>query len=489
MTNTTGEVTISVFQMAVNSGNVDVVVQHDIINIPECEHGPALMFSRFDKKYGSERRFFACSAFRDRKACPFFKWADEVKGSNKNRPVYHTGETGLWPSYSHAAMRKRFSEFKKLKESERYICTNCGLLLLPGERTSHEGQGHKLRSNISNEMLVKPTQLFTPLENNKTFAQYLFSTSTVDFILDTLSSLNVTHILCVGCPRIHEAVQIRCKDESSQQLQSLLLDLDHRFLQVFPQSQFCRYNMLNHHFFGGDTDRQTYNDFIAGNAGKKVAMVIDPPFGVMVDALNITINRIQEDSRDNRGCEDANEMPVFWFFPYFMEQRVVTPSSSYTMLDYKVDYDNHDLFRGEKGRKKGSPVRIFTNLSPKMIALPASEGYCYCKECEQYRALENKHCNKCSTCPTKDGNTYIHCDKCSRCVKPSRVHCETCNICDLPEHKCGQSVTKGCHICGAMDHKRRECPNKKSLTESSNPRPIKRKGSHQPLHKKKKKTK
>ncbi|XP_060596629.1 rRNA N6-adenosine-methyltransferase ZCCHC4-like [Ruditapes philippinarum] len=378
--------------MAVNSGNVDIVTDHGFKNIPECEHGPALLFSRFDKKCGAERHFFACSAFRDRKACPFFKWADEVKISKDNR-VFQNTKTGLWPSYSHAEMRKRFCEFKELKESERHFCTNCGLMLLPGEQKSHEGQGHTVRSNISDKMLAKPTELFTPLENNKTFAQYLFSASTVDFILDTLNSLHVTHILCVGCPSLIE-------------------------------------------------------------------------------------------------CTDTEKMPVFWFFPYFMEQRVVTPTSGYTMLDYKVDYDNHALFKGEKGRKKGSPVRIFTNLPAKQIILPASEGYWYCEKCERYSSEENKHCKKCNTCPTKDGNTYTHCDKCNRCVKPSRVHCDTCNICDLQDHKCGQSVSKGCHICGDMGHKRRECPERQSVSENfSNKRPVKRKGQSKAPHMKKKKRK
>jgi len=29
----------------------------------------------------------------------------------------------------------------------------------------------------------------------------LFSAQTVDFVLDTLSGLGVTHVLCIGCPR------------------------------------------------------------------------------------------------------------------------------------------------------------------------------------------------------------------------------------------------------------------------------------------------
>lgn len=47
---------------------------------------------------------------------------------------------------------------------------DCGLLLLSGETKVHEGQGHKMRSNISKEVLRRPTELFPPMEDNKTFA-------------------------------------------------------------------------------------------------------------------------------------------------------------------------------------------------------------------------------------------------------------------------------------------------------------------------------
>ena len=36
---------------------------------------------------------------------------------------------------------------------------------------------------------------------------------------------------------------------------------------------------------------------------------------------------------------------------------------------------SHWLFTGNKGRKQGSPVRIFINLPPADIALPTDDGY------------------------------------------------------------------------------------------------------------------
>lgn len=64
--------------------------------------------------------------------------------------------------------------------------------------------------------------------------------------------------------------------------------------------------------------------------------------------------------------EFTNKLPVLWIFPYFMEPQLKNSLPEYSMLDYKVDYENHSLFTDKpNGRKHGSPVRIFTNLEPR----------------------------------------------------------------------------------------------------------------------------
>jgi hypothetical protein len=35
---------------------------------------------------------------------------------------------------------------------------------------------------------------------------------------------------------------------------------------------------------------------------------------------------------------------VLWIFPYFMEPQVLASCPDFSMLDYKVNYDNHPLF-------------------------------------------------------------------------------------------------------------------------------------------------
>lgn len=146
---------------------------------------------------------------------------------------------------------------------------------------------------------------------------------------------------------------------------------------------------------------------------------------------------------------------------------------------------NVSNFAGHKGRKYGSPVRIFTNMLPSKLPLPGEEGYWFCDLCEKWVSSENKHCFKCSSCTSKvltlsltvfaglilslsvpvyfylltqDGRTYVHCDKCARCVKPSWKHCNECKRCCLPDHKCGDFKPAGCFLCHKPGHKKTECP-------------------------------
>ncbi|XP_060076756.1 rRNA N6-adenosine-methyltransferase ZCCHC4-like [Ylistrum balloti] len=434
--------------MAANtSANVDVVIDTGDREIPECPHGPALLFERYERT--SSSKFFACSAFRDRKECSFFQWESE-KLSEEIKKIHQDINSRQQPKFSHQEASNRLSKFKEQASSNRQFCHTCGMVLLPGELQDH--RGHKIKSPITDKMLEKPSQLFIPLDNNKTFAQYLFSFSAVDFTIKTLEDLSFTHIVCVGAPRIFEAIETK-KDTN---LKGLLLDLDHRYQQMYPVAKFCRYNMFNHHFFE-EKSTDVFRQFLLEESGKRVAMVMDPPFGGMVEALAATYNKISQQWQALSEKTQDGDLPIMWFFPYFMEKRIKECLPTTQMLDYKVDYDNHMLFRGDV-KKQGSPVRIFTNLSPQSVILPASEGYWYCKVCSRFSAKENHHCDICDFCPSKDGRTYKHCFKCDRCVKPSKQHCDRCKMCQLKDHKCGQSVPYGCHICGALDHKRKNCP-------------------------------
>ncbi|KAL5005479.1 hypothetical protein ScPMuIL_018935 [Solemya velum] len=452
--------------MAANVSNIDVILKHDVINVPECPHGPTLLFERYGKGDETVKRFFACSAFRDRKECPFFQWEGEKVSEAKMHLREKHNQVQQLP-FSHEECYNRLKKLKELPVDQLSFCKKCGLLLFPEETSNHEVKGHDIQFSVTSKMLNHPTELFSPLDNNKTFAQYLFSKSAVDFLIKTLSDADITHVLCVGTPRLHEAIQ-NLSDDGTRSLSSLLLDLDHRYMQVYHDVVFCQYNMFNHHFFGGEKSKSVFHQFVKEEKGKTVAMVMDPPFGGMVEALAATMDKIVHTWKTLSNKSDGTQLPVFWIFPYFMENRITQCVQKFSMLDYKVAYDNHALFTGGpmSKKKKRSPVRIFTNLPPDSVVLPLDQGYWFCQKCSRYSAPENKHCELCGVCPSKDGTTYVHCDKCGRCVKPSRFHCDSCGTCQQQDHRCGVSRPAGCHVCGSLEHKRRQCPRKLNLSSA-----------------------
>ncbi|CAL1526091.1 unnamed protein product [Lymnaea stagnalis] len=446
-------------KMAAKQANIELIPLGKDILSPACQHGPTLLFERWDKSTSQNRQFFACSAFRDRKQCQFFQWADQ-KSSNASLNIEGNG-------FSHKDLRNRYFQFKKLPRSSRSVCCTCGRLLLEGELSDHAKKGHLLKHKVGLKDVKQPSFLFKPLDDNKTFAQYLFSKTTVDFLMETFESLGFTHVLCVGTPRIHEAVQ-NGKRSGNMSMSSMLLDLDERYAQIYPPALFTKYNMFNHHFFEPN-GKVKISKFL--NEGKEhTILVTDPPFGGLIEALASSFTKISSMLKElhpdgNPSMEKGFLLPMILFFPYFMEKRILQNLSTLSMIDYKVDYDNHNLFNSQQ-KKKGSPVRMFTNISQVLFRLPAEEGYWFCQSCQKYSSKENWHCKDCRACTSKDGTTYVHCDACLRCVKPSRSHCFKCGVCQLKDHVCGQQVLLGCHICGELDHKRRDCPARTTNGES-----------------------
>lgn len=95
-----------------------------------------------------------------------------------------------------------------------------------------------------------------------------------------------------------------------------------------------------------------------------LVLILDPPFGGRVEFLAQTITEINKIYSEINN--EKRKLSVFFIFPYFMEPQILNSLPDYSMLDYKVDYDNHPLFQeGLKARKFGSPVRIFTNVDPR----------------------------------------------------------------------------------------------------------------------------
>ena len=211
-------------------------------------------------------------------------------------------------------------------------------------------------------------------------------------------------------------------------MSNYLLDIDGRFERYFAADQFAQYNMFNHHFHT-TCGKENYMSFMNKGDLKDLLIVMDPPFAGRVEVLANNLRRVFADI--------GGECSVIWVFPYFLEKHVVREFPNFQMLDYKIEYDNHTKFKAQKAsssptgltNKRGSPVRLFTNMDPAMIQHPLEEGYWFCTDCRRFSASENKHCFRCQTCPSTDGKSWRHCEVCSRCVKSDYTHCAKCGRC------------------------------------------------------------
>lgn len=73
------------------------------------------------------------------------------------------------------------------------------------------------------------SQFLPPRESAKKEAQYLFASSSVDVIINMLVKIQAKRVLCVGAPRIYEAIAMSEKLEMS----ALMLDIDERFVSIW----------------------------------------------------------------------------------------------------------------------------------------------------------------------------------------------------------------------------------------------------------------
>lgn len=245
-------------------------------------------------------------------------------------------------------------------------------------------------------------------------------------------------------------------------MKSILLDFDKRFLSFYDNEfpEFFHYNMFNHHFFCGAKAEIEFEKFLklTNNENEKCCLFTDPPFGCRTEPLAHTIHIISEKYKIVNNSFKI--LPVFWIFPYFMETYVKAVLPQMEMCDYKINYTNHEIYHdGDKGRKQGSPVRIFTNVPLEVLELPTFEGYRFCKSCKRWVARENRHCNLCQKCPSKNGSQYVHCNLCGICVKPSYKHCTNCDRCtQINGHNCNEYQSNlMCSICLTKGHNEGNC--------------------------------
>eukprot|EP00092_Neocalanus_flemingeri_P002026 GFUD01002163.1.p1 GENE.GFUD01002163.1~~GFUD01002163.1.p1 ORF type:complete len:515 (+),score=148.04 GFUD01002163.1:179-1723(+) len=486
-----------------NFGNLKLLLDSDSSAHPRCKHGPTLLFSRqVGGMEGIVKKFYACSAYRNRKDCDFYQEAgskitqaqlfrlsqasklflasndltesnaavvrarEEVREDSEEKDDLKIEENGV------KATDEKTVEFEgkenepngvmedsegnenepngamedlKGKENEPNgadaaakepagvlkFCQDCGRVSTPACMI------HNI-TNLSRQDLDRPARVLKAKSAERKEAQYFFSDSSRQFLIDTISSQGFTHVLCVGCPSVFECLPDNISSNS------LLLDLDPRFLSFYTSQNFLWYNFFNGHFFHGEKSSIIFRDFLI--SCDKLLILLDPPFGAKTELISHSLERI---TSQLEMLSISATVSTIWVFPYFMERQLKQHRFNLVMSDYRVTYSGHVQFSAKDSteapatpgaRKLGSPVRLFTDIALSALQLPASEGYRLCAECSVWVAAENRHCDQCGVCTSKDGRTYVHCDDCKRCVKPTYTHCKGCDRCKLPEHKCGERV-------------------------------------------------
>lgn len=396
-------------------GSIRAILDHPGVT-PHCPHGPTILFKRTSAE-GCSTGFFACSAFRDRKECPFYL--------REGDPVPKTMYESRHPTTT-------LEDIVGQGKSDFSYCHDCSTLCAGKQAKSAPHKGHRVTTGLSLETLKRPTRIMDTKSCSKKEAQFYFTSKTLETIVKNFKSNNLCRILCIGTPTIHDAILMN----HSSDMSSLLLDLDFRLCQFYKRNEFCHYNMFNHHF-SEEKNKETYLKFLKDSKPGQLVVVTDPPFGGRPELIANTFRRIQNEYSEIQNHPNC-PIEFVWVFPYFMEHQITSAFPEVKMSDYQVSYESGSGYKDGKdgGRKQGSPVRIFTTIDLSKIDLSGESGYKYCDECLMWVSALNRHCPKCKKCSAKNGGSYNHCDKCQRCVKTSWIHCETCARCTLLQHTC-----------------------------------------------------
>lgn len=422
---------------------VDVIIRDLSLN-PRCPHGPTILFST-----KSGRKFFACSGNRSQNEC--FR-----SDLDYDVPMQHTDDN-LEPEGE--SIDIKYEQVLEMTPDQRIYCKTCLTFI----KTPRGHESHILIRSISDSFMKEPSLHLPQLSDDQFNAQYFFDDHTLDFLCSIFEELKLTSIICMGAPRLHDYIKTR-----KPKMNSILLDIDSRFKAFNSPEAFCQYNMFNHYFFR-KSDEEKFKQFLNNDsdvsARSNHCLFTDPPFAARTELLSETIRTISSTFHQIR----PKILPVMWIFPYFNEHHIKKMMPEMEMLDFQVTYMNHRAYCDQyKGRKEGSPIRIFTNIDPKFIKYPSRFiSYHLCRPCNRFVSNNNEHCKICKICPSKNGATYRHCQECIKCVKPNYVHCSACGRCAQKYHDCTiYQQHQECWFCMKYGHVEIKCEQARTLFKS-----------------------
>mmetsp|Transcript_11620 Transcript_11620/g.18618 ORF Transcript_11620/g.18618 Transcript_11620/m.18618 type:complete len:315 (-) Transcript_11620:1046-1990(-) len=245
-----------------------------VVDSPRCAHGPMLLFNKItiflgeggDSRGSKESKriekhlFYGCSVNR----------SDLTEAKETSSSSYNC-TSGIRNRITDGAQERRndpIHYFMKLAANRRAAyCHTCEDLFDSSlEKCSNAHLSHEASFNLTKDQLLRPfrSKLLGPKTDSRTNAQFLYDEASIRYILKALESVNASNIVCLGTPSLHEAIQEeqerrsmhtkhhRLLGEDPQRKQrarrSLLLDIDHRLPQFYPDQSCFRFNMINGHF-------------------------------------------------------------------------------------------------------------------------------------------------------------------------------------------------------------------------------------------------
>ena len=364
--------------------------------------------------------------------------------------------------------RQRLVAVLKAKRQQRNWCVDCSDFFLEDEEFRH--QEHLVKRNISKRQIRRPTELISAIVDKNEEAQYFFTKESMRVVMQTIRRAGFTDVLCIGCPSVHQHLRVHQRQYDG--IRSMLLDIDKRYLQFFPASQFLCFNMVNGFCFETPESEQHLDNFLKNS--HRLLILIDPPFGALIPALGETIRKLQkrlaylkrepttDDQQKITVSDETIETPqetqgqlavqsakpsstsnLMIFHLYFFEKHIVSEFPGVKMMDFQLSYANH----AKMNQQEKSIARIFTDLKGRLVKLPKQLGYKFCVHCQRYVSKVAEHCFECKNCGAKDGKPSVHCAVCDKCVKNTWTHCFVCELCTLPgKCKCGDKNRNSFHV-------------------------------------------
>ena len=331
---------------------------------PRCTHGSALRFSRYDKKTGDSRDFYACSVSRDRKLCRLFYWVDDWnRKTNRHTPI----------------------PIDAASEPTRQ------------KRTRYD-------ANLGIDTLV----------DNSSNAQFTFDRQSISTIValceNSAETASKSRILCVGTPSIH--LELTRKGVSS-----ILLDIDERLSSVC--GSVYRYNMFTGEFL--DSRTSIADDFSAIVCDPPFHPELYP---ALFDSLKKSFPNSYESSmilfaspyffqeQISAACPRLENMTDIRL-TYSNHKKYVAGNRSPVRLFASCESLRTILTCVPKG------YHICESCDDVV-----SDYNLHCNECKRCTSIAGnthyKHCRECRKCVKASA---VHCDSCNRCFIRSPHTC------------------------------------------------------------------